>query len=48
MRITQDIMSEFGEKTDSLLPTNEELEKELEKKSEEFKEAGGNIYIKVR
>ncbi len=38
MKITQDIMNEFG---------NEDIDKELEKKSEEFKDAGGDIYIKV-
>ena len=43
MRITQDIMKEFGDKKNS---EDNEIQKELEKKSEEFKEAGGNIYVK--
>ena len=43
MRITQDIMKEFGNNESS---ENNEIQKELEKKSEEFKEAGGNIYVK--
>ena len=43
MKITQDIMKEFGNKENS---DNTEIQKELEKKSEEFKEAGGNIYVK--
>ena len=43
MRITQDIMKEFGGNKEE---KNNDIEKELEKKSEEFKEAGGNIYVK--
>ena len=43
MKITQDIMKEFGDKKNS---EDNEIQKELEKKSEEFKEAGGNIYVK--
>ena len=43
MKITQDIMKEFGNTENS---DNTEIQKELEKKSEEFKEAGGNIYVK--
>ena len=43
MRITQDIMKEFGDKKNT---EDNEIQKELEKKSEEFKEAGGNIYVK--
>ena len=43
MRITQDIMKEFADKKNS---EDNEIQKELEKKSEEFKEAGGNIYVK--
>ena len=43
MRITQDIMKEFGDKKNS---EDNEIQKELEKKSEEFKEAGDSIYVK--
>ena len=44
MRITQDIIKEFGGNKEE---KNNDIEKELEKKSEEFKEAGGDIYVKL-
>jgi len=47
MKITQDIINEFGEKTDDVPLTDKELKQELKNKSEEFKEAGGDIYIKI-
>ena len=47
MKITQDIINEFGEKTNEVPLTDKELKQELENKSEEFKEAGGDIYIKI-
>ena len=47
MKITQDIINEFGEKTNDVPLTDKELKQELENKSEEFKEAGGDIYIKI-
>jgi phosphomethylpyrimidine synthase len=43
MRITQDIIKEFGDKE---YLEGAEIQEELEKKSEEFREAGGNIYVK--
>ena len=39
MRITQDIIKEFGSK--------DEINSELKKKAKEFKDAGGDIYIKA-
>ena len=44
MRITQDIIKEFGGNKEE---KNNDIEKELEKKSEEFKEAGGDISVKL-
>jgi phosphomethylpyrimidine synthase len=43
MRITQDIIKEFGDKE---YLEGAQIQEELEKKSEEFREAGGNIYVK--
>ena len=43
MKITQEIMNEFGNQDSK----NEDIDKELEKKSKEFKDSGGDIYIKV-
>ena len=39
MKITQDIIKEFGSK--------EDINSELKKKAKEFKDAGGDIYIKA-
>ena len=39
MRISQDIFDQFGPK--------DKVDKEMEKKSKEFKDSGSEIYIKV-
>ena len=47
MKITQDIINEFGEKTNDVPLTDKALKQEFKTKSEECKEAGGDIYIKI-
>ena len=47
MKITQDIINHFREETKDAPLTDQELKQELKNKSEEFKEAGGDIYIKI-